>query len=63
MVPEDTLRYLEDTLRYLDIEARAVSIRGLMKDKDHAVQLLIDEDVLKTQLPRSLGRESERSLF
>ena len=47
MVPEDTLRYLEDTLRYLDIEARAVSIMGLMKDKDHAAQLLIDEDVLK----------------
>ena len=36
----------EDMLRYLDIEPGAVSIMGLMNDKDHAVQLLIDEDVL-----------------
>ena len=34
-------------LQYLDIEPGAVSIMGLMNDKDHAVQLLIDEDVLK----------------
>ena len=33
-------------LKYLDIEPGAVSIMGLMNDKDHVVQLLIDEDVL-----------------
>lgn len=37
----------DDMLRYLDIEPGAVSIMGLMNDKDHEVQLLIDEDVLK----------------
>ena len=37
----------EDMLRYLDIEPGAVSIMGLMNDRDHAVQLLVDEDVLK----------------
>ena len=37
----------DDMLRYLDIEPGAVSIMGLMNDKGHAVQLLIDEDVLK----------------
>ena len=37
----------DDMLKYLDIEPGAVSIMGLMNDKDHAVQLLIDEDVLK----------------
>ena len=36
----------EDMLKYLDIEPGAVSIMGLMNDKDHQVQLLIDEDVL-----------------
>ena len=36
----------EDMLKYLDIEPGAVSIMGLMNDKDHKVQLLIDEDVL-----------------
>ena len=39
----------EDMLKYLDIEPGAVSIMGLMNDKDHAVQLLIDEDVLKDE--------------
>ncbi len=34
---------------YLDIEPGAVSIMGLMNDKDHVVQLLIDEDVLKDE--------------
>ena len=34
-------------LKYLDIEPGAVSIMGLMNDKDHTVQLLIDEDVLE----------------
>ncbi len=37
----------EAMLNYLDIEPGAVSIMGLMNDRDHAVQLLIDEDVLK----------------
>ena len=36
----------EDMLKYLDIEPGAVSIMGLMNDKEKAVQLLIDEDVL-----------------
>ena len=36
----------EDMLTYLDIEPGAVSIMGLMNDKKHDVQLLIDEDVL-----------------
>ncbi len=36
----------EDMLKYLDIEPGSVSIMGLMNDKGHAVQLLIDEDVL-----------------
>lgn len=37
----------EDMLKYLDIEPGAVSIMGLMNDKECVVQLLIDEDVLK----------------
>lgn len=36
----------ENMLKYLDIEPGAVSIMGLMNDKDHEVKLLIDEDVL-----------------
>ena len=32
---------------YLDITPGSVSVLGLMNDKDHHVQLLIDEDVLK----------------
>ena len=39
----------EDMLKYLDIEPGAVSIMGLMNDKDHQVQLLIDEDVLEAE--------------
>lgn len=39
----------EDMLRYLDIEPGAVSIMGLMNDKDHEVKLLIDEDVLEDE--------------
>ncbi|MCR5791984.1 MAG: prolyl-tRNA synthetase associated domain-containing protein [Lachnospiraceae bacterium] len=37
----------EDMLKYLDIEPGSVSVMGLMNDKEHAVQLLIDEDVLE----------------
>lgn len=33
--------------KYLDITPGAVSVLGLMNDKDGAVELLIDEDVLK----------------
>ena len=36
-------------LKYLDIEPGAVSIMGLMNDKEHDVTLLIDEDVLKDE--------------
>ena len=39
----------EDMLKYLDIEPGAVSIMGLMNDRGRAVQLLIDEDVLKDE--------------
>ena len=39
----------EDMLKYLDIEPGSVSVMGLMNDKEHAVQLLIDEDVLKEE--------------
>ena len=39
----------EDMLKYLDIEPGAVSIMGLMNDTEHAVKLLIDEDVLKDE--------------
>ena len=35
-----------DMLRFLDIEPGAVSIMGLMNDRDRAVHLLIDEEVL-----------------
>lgn len=37
----------DDMLKYLDIEPGAVSIMGLMNDKEKKVKLLIDEDVLK----------------
>ena len=39
----------EAMLKYLDIEPGAVSIMGLMNDRDRAVNLLIDEDVLKDE--------------
>jgi len=38
-----------DMLKYLDIEPGAVSIMGLMNDHNHAVKLLIDEDVLQDE--------------
>ena len=40
-------------LRLLDIEPGAVSIMGLMNDRDRAVQLLIDEDVLREEYERT----------
>ena len=33
-------------LKYLDIEPGAVSVMGLMNDRENKVKLLIDEDVL-----------------
>ena len=39
----------EKMLEYLDIHPGAVSVMGLMNDKENAVQLLIDEDVLKDE--------------
>ncbi|ETP73052.1 hypothetical protein UYO_0935 [Lachnospiraceae bacterium JC7] len=35
----------DDMLKYLDIEPGAVSVMGLMNDKEHTIQLLVDEDV------------------
>ena len=37
----------EDMEKYLDIHPGAVSVMGLMNDHGNAVQLLVDEDVLK----------------
>ena len=39
----------EEMLKHLDIEPGAVSIMGLMNDRERAVRLLIDEDVLKDE--------------
>ena len=39
----------DDMLKFLDIEPGAVSIMGLMNDKEHAAQLLVDEDVLNAE--------------
>ena len=38
-----------DMLKYLDIEPGAVSVMGLMNDREHAVELLMDEDVLRDE--------------
>lgn len=37
----------EDMEKYLDITPGSVSVMGLMNDRDNAVRLLVDEDVLK----------------
>ena len=39
----------EEMLKYLDITPGSVSVLGLMNDHSHAVQLLIDSDVLKSE--------------
>ena len=39
----------EDMLRILDIEPGAVSVMGIMNDRENAAQLLIDEDILKAE--------------
>ena len=36
--------------KYLDVQPGSVSVLGLMNDKEHAVTLAIDEDVLKEEL-------------
>ena len=36
--------------QYLDIRPGSVSVLGLMNDKEHKVQLVIDEDVLKEEM-------------
>lgn len=40
----------EDMEKYLDITPGAVSIMGLMNDKENAVRLLVDEEVLVSEL-------------
>ena len=40
----------EDMERYLDITPGSVSVMGLMNDRENAVRLLIDRDVLKGTL-------------
>ena len=37
----------EEMEKHLDLHPGSVSVMGLMNDRDHAVQLLVDEDVLK----------------
>ncbi len=39
----------EYMLKFLDIEPGSVSVMGIMNDKEHNIQLLIDEDVLKDE--------------
>lgn len=39
----------EDMLKYLDIEPGAVSVMGLMNDKNYEVQILIDRDILEDE--------------
>lgn len=36
--------------QYLDVHPGSVSVLGLMNDKEHKVQLVIDEDILKEEL-------------
>ena len=36
--------------QYLDVRPGSVSVLGLMNDKEHKVQLVIDEDILKEEL-------------
>ena len=46
------LSFAEETFmeRFLDLHPGSVSVLGLMNDKDHRVQLVIDEDVLKEEM-------------
>ncbi len=42
----------EAMLKYLDITPGSVSVMGLLNDKNHEVELLIDEDVVKEEYIR-----------
>ena len=46
------LSFAEETFmeQFLDLHPGSVSVLGLMNDKDHRVQLVIDEDVLKEEM-------------
>ena len=46
------LSFAEETYmeQFLDLHPGSVSVLGLMNDKEHRVQLVIDEDVLKEEL-------------
>lgn len=46
------LSFAEETFmeQFLDLHPGSVSVLGLMNDKDHRVQLVIDEDVLKEDM-------------
>lgn len=39
----------EQMIKYLDIEPGALSLMGLMNDKDNSVRLLVDEDILREE--------------
>ena len=39
----------EEMLKYLDVTPGSVSVLGLMNDKENALQLLIDSDVLRSE--------------
>ena len=39
----------EDMLKYLDIEPGAVSVMGLMNDREQNVRLLIDQEILSDE--------------
>lgn len=39
----------DDMIKYLDITPGSVSILGLMNDRDNAVSLLVDEDILNDE--------------
>ncbi|MCF0198525.1 MAG: prolyl-tRNA synthetase associated domain-containing protein [Bacteroidaceae bacterium] len=40
----------EDMLKYLDVTPGSASVMGLMNDHDNAVQLLIDQDIFRSEL-------------
>lgn len=48
---------------YLDILPGSVSVLGLMNDKEHQVQLLVDEDVLNAEYGVSPMCEYVQSAF
>jgi len=46
------LSFADETamIQYLDVHPGSVSVLGLINDREHKVQLLIDEDVLREEL-------------